>query len=1048
MTKRQIMEKIPFKLLAVFLLLAAGISAGGFVFYRQQRASTVAHIQGDLNTIAQLKSEEITNWRKERYKDAYVLSNSEILISVISQWFAKPGDKHTEKLIFNRLNTFRVLNSYENIILTDAADKVKLETASENADGLGTNTKKLIKMAADSHKILFSDFYYCPECGHEHLDIFAPLFVNKKYIGCLIFRINPQVYLYTLIQAWPTISKTGETVLLRREGDQVLHLNKLRHQKDTDVKLRVPITDTLLPGVMAVLGKKGMVESHDYRGVPVVAALRHIADSPWFMVTKVDKEEIYAPLKRQAGSLAALVAMIVLLLAAVLSFIWQAERRGFYKKQYQLELDKRALVRHFDYLTKYANDIIFLLDQDRRIVEINERGVEAYGYAREELLGREAGLIRAEEQREKFKAQMRELAEKGSLVYETMHRRKDGTTFPVEISARVIEIEGKVYLQGIVRDITERKQFEQKIQDRTEELEATNEQLMASEEELKAADEEMRHNIEELQRSRDELLASKARFSHLFQGINSGVAVYRAVDDGADFVFEDFNPAGQRMDQITKDQAIGKKVTEVFPGIKSMGLFEVFQRVWRTGNPEHYPVSMYKDDRLEGWRENYVYKLPSGEIVAVYDDLTEQKKAEIALKKSESKLRRFYESEMLGVIYWNTEGVITDANDKFLEMTGYTREDLTAGRVDWVNMTPPEYRHLDENSLAELKSTGYNKTPFEKEYIRKDGTRMPILLAGAMVDEARMNGVAFVLDITERKRVEQALLENQKYLKASQQIAHLGHWHLNVATNQVVWSEELYKMYGFDPLLPPPPYTEHMKLFTPESWERLSTALANTRETGVAYELELVTARKDGSNGWMWVRGEAEVDAEGKIVGLWGVAQDITERKEIEWKNMQLLELLDNAANAVTVHDLNGRFIYANRSSHEILGYTREEYLALNLNQIDMPESAELIAARMDELRSKGQVVFEVRHRKKDGTALPMMVSAKMAVWQGQPVILSIATDITERKQAEEKIQAQLSELQRWQGTMLDREGRVLDLKREVNEILARQGQPKKYGNG
>ena len=147
-------------------------------------------------------------------------------------------------------------------------------------------------------------------------------------------------------------------------------------------------------------------------------------------------------------------------------------------------------------------------------------------------------------------------------------------------------------------------------------------------------------------------------------------------------------------------------------------------------------------------------------------------------------------------------------------------------------------------------------------------------------------------EVINRKRIEKALRESVKYLGASQQIAHLGHWHLNVATNEVIWSEELYRMHGLAPSLPPPPHTEHGKLFTPESWERLSTALANTRETGVAYELELVTLRKDGSNGWVWVRGEAELDPAGEIVGLWGAAQDITNRKRAETRERLVKDVL------------------------------------------------------------------------------------------------------------------------------------------------------------
>ncbi len=140
-------------------------------------------------------------------------------------------------------------------------------------------------------------------------------------------------------------------------------------------------------------------------------------------------------------------------------------------------------------------------------------------------------------------------------------------------------------------------------------------------------------------------------------------------------------------------------------------------------------------------------------------------RAEGGLRDSEQKLRRFYESNLQGVIYWNMNGQIVDANDKFLQMVGYSREELIAGKIDWVNMTPPEYRVVDEQSVLELRTAGANEKPFEKVYIRKDGTRLPIIIAGTMLDEARLNGVAFVLDITDRKQVEARLARANRALK-------------------------------------------------------------------------------------------------------------------------------------------------------------------------------------------------------------------------------------------------------------------------------------------
>jgi PAS domain S-box-containing protein len=117
-------------------------------------------------------------------------------------------------------------------------------------------------------------------------------------------------------------------------------------------------------------------------------------------------------------------------------------------------------------------------------------------------------------------------------------------------------------------------------------------------------------------------------------------------------------------------------------------------------------------------------------------------------------LRAFFDSGLLGVIYWNANGMITEANDKFLKMLGYSQEDLVAGRIDWIKITPPEFHGCDEAALQEIKATGSTQRAFEKEYVCKDGKRLPILIAGAALDSAGETGVSFVLDISERKQAE------------------------------------------------------------------------------------------------------------------------------------------------------------------------------------------------------------------------------------------------------------------------------------------------------
>jgi PAS domain S-box-containing protein len=170
-------------------------------------------------------------------------------------------------------------------------------------------------------------------------------------------------------------------------------------------------------------------------------------------------------------------------------------------------------------------------------------------------------------------------------------------------------------------------------------------------------------------------------------------------------------------------------------------------------------------------------------------------------------------------------------------------------------------------------------------------------------------------DAIYKKQVEEALKESKEELTKAQEIAHIGNWYLDFATNQFVWSEELYKMYGFDPSFPLPLFNESNSLFTPESWELLSNSIAKTGETGIPYEIELKLAKKDGRTGWIWARGEAVLDKNGKIVGLRGATQDITERKQSEEalkkSEQDFRQLVENSLVGILILQ-NDRIIFQN----------------------------------------------------------------------------------------------------------------------------------------
>ena len=130
-----------------------------------------------------------------------------------------------------------------------------------------------------------------------------------------------------------------------------------------------------------------------------------------------------------------------------------------------------------------------------------------------------------------------------------------------------------------------------------------------------------------------ELYESDKVFKELFDNMGSGVVIYETDDEGNNFIIKEMNESGLLLSQVKKKDIIGKSILEVFPGIKDFGLFEVLQKVWRTGKPERFPIAFYKDNRISGWTENYIYKLPSGKIVVIFEEQTERMEAEENLKK-------------------------------------------------------------------------------------------------------------------------------------------------------------------------------------------------------------------------------------------------------------------------------------------------------------------------------------------------------------------------------------------------------------------------------
>ena len=329
----------------------------------------------------------------------------------------------------------------------------------------------------------------------------------------------------------------------------------------------------------------------------------------------------------------------------------------------------------------------------------------------------------------------------------------------------------------------------------------------------------------------------------------------------------------------------------MMPGLDG---FELVQRLRADSSTREIPIILLsaragEESRIEGLQtgaDDYLIKpFSARELVARVQTHLQlarvRRDADRTVRESEQRLRRFYDSGMLGVFYWNMDGKITDANDRFLEMMGYEREDL--GRIDWLGMTPPEYRHLDEQSVAELRATGVNRVPFEKEYIRKDGTRMPIIIAGAILDDARFDGVAFVLDITARKRAEEQLREGEARFRSVLENSHAVIYRLNVQTGRYEYvSPSAEAVVGFSPdELTAMDFEAALAMVHPYDAPAMLATVARLQDT-VTEVVEYRQRTRNGGYRLLSNHMSLVKDSSGRPLYRHGNIRDVTERKHAE----------------------------------------------------------------------------------------------------------------------------------------------------------------------
>jgi PAS domain S-box-containing protein len=252
------------------------------------------------------------------------------------------------------------------------------------------------------------------------------------------------------------------------------------------------------------------------------------------------------------------------------------------------------------------------------------------------------------------------------------------------------------------------------------------------------------------------------------------------------------------------------------------------------------------------------------------------------LAEREAKIRRLVDSNIIGIFIWDFDGRIVEANDEFLRMVSYDREDLVSGRIRWADLTPPDWRDRNNARIEQQKSSGRFE-PFEKEFTRKDGSRVPVLIGGATFEEGGNQGVAFVLDLTEREHAERALMRSEAYLAETQKLTHTGSWAWDARSQKVLYcSEEMFRIFGLDPQEHLPNRKNFRQRVHPEDRNRVDERFARVVNERVDSFDEYRLVLPDGTVKHVNSSGHPVLDGNGELIEVIGTATDVTERKRAE----------------------------------------------------------------------------------------------------------------------------------------------------------------------
>ena len=552
------------------------------------------------------------------------------------------------------------------------------------------------------------------------------------------------------------------------------------------------------------------------------------------------------------------------------------------------------------------------------------------------------------------------------------------------------------------------------------------------------------------------VMAGDGLFEILFENMTSGAAVYEVKNDGlygCDYIIKDFNKVSRDIENVTRKEVIGKSLFDLRPTIDEYGLIEVFRQVWKTGVPAKFPSKQYIDENYSNWYENQVFKLPTGEIVAMYNDVTEKELGIIEINKKNQMLNELIENAPYGVFITDGSGRYKEVNRKACDQTGYTKEELLKMTVR--NLLVNDKAGSNDNDFSNLKVNGHISV--NKEFVTKNKEIRKWNLNAVKISDNTL--MAFTRDITYEEKLREKIKETAEEYQALFDNSALGIGYFTLEGKIIWFNKHAAANVGGKPddFKGKTLYDIFSKKDADNYTKRLKSTLISGETISYEDDIELPIGKMTFYSTYNCIHNR-----DGKLLGIQIISQDITEIKKAEHAIAQSQReyrvLFEEAPLGYQSLDVNGDFIAVNKAWLEMLGYSMDEVIGHNFSEFLHPGYIPLFHENFPNFKKVGSTCAIFSMRKKDGEYITIRFDGKIVYGENGEFIKTqcMLQDVTYSQKMEKQLKESENKFRNMFEDapmgyqMLDENGVFLDVnktwleifKYEKNEIIGTNIKP------